>query len=215
MTFTQAITSCLSKYATFSGRATRSEYWWFYLFVILLVWLATIVSSLMFLDDPAAAEILPMIVNLAFAVPILSAGSRRLHDIGRSGWWQLLVLTIIGVILLIIWWATDSKAEGDRFNTEQDNEAEIWLPEHLCRQLDPQYPSTYETQVAAKRLPLSFLRFHSTRFDVVLKCLIGCEVLGLRVVGTARCVAAARLGHFHGFRLGKDCWFTKETGGKQ
>ena len=125
MTFTQAITSCLSKYATFSGRATRSEYWWFYLFVILLVWLATIVSSLMFLDDPAAAEILPMIVNLAFAVPIFSAGSRRLHDIGRSGWWQLLVLTIIGVILLIIWWATDSKAEGDRFNTEQDNEAEI------------------------------------------------------------------------------------------
>lgn len=124
MTFTQAITSCLGKYATFSGRATRSEFWWFYLFVVLLVWLATIVSTLTFLDDPDAAQLLPNIVNLVFAIPIFAAGSRRLHDIGKSGWWQLLLLTIIGVILLIIWWATDTKAEGERFNVQGDTQSD-------------------------------------------------------------------------------------------
>lgn len=49
------------------------------------------------------------LLNLALLLPSLAVGARRLHDIGRSGWWQLLVLTGIGIILLIIWWASDTK----------------------------------------------------------------------------------------------------------
>ena len=115
MNFTQAIASCMGKYATFSGRASRGEFWWFYLFTVLLSWGASIVGSLTFPDDVIAAEILPNIVALALLLPTLAVGCRRLHDIGKSGWWQLLILTVIGVILLIIWWAQPPRSEGDQY----------------------------------------------------------------------------------------------------
>ena len=57
-----------------------------------------------------------LLIVLAFLFPSLAAGSRRLHDIGRTGWWQLLYPTVIGIILLIIWFATDTKPEGDKYN---------------------------------------------------------------------------------------------------
>jgi uncharacterized membrane protein YhaH (DUF805 family) len=46
---------------------------------------------------------------------MLAVGARRLHDIGKSGWWQLIALTIIGIILLIVWWATNTKSENSKF----------------------------------------------------------------------------------------------------
>lgn len=55
------------------------------------------------------------LLNLALLLPSLAVGARRLHDIGRSGWWQLLVLTGIGIILLIIWWANDTKKENNEY----------------------------------------------------------------------------------------------------
>ena len=55
------------------------------------------------------------ISSLILLVPSLAIGARRLHDTGRSGWWQLLMLTIIGFIPLIIWWATDTKAENNQW----------------------------------------------------------------------------------------------------
>jgi len=116
MNFGQAITTCMSKFVTFSGRAKRSEFWWFYLFTVLVSWGAVIVGSAMFPYDPISAMTLSNIVSLVFLLPTLAAGSRRLHDIGKSGWWQLLMLTIIGIILLIIWWATDTKSEGDKYD---------------------------------------------------------------------------------------------------
>ncbi|NYT43990.1 DUF805 domain-containing protein [Alcaligenaceae bacterium] len=101
MNFGTAISTCLSKYANFTGRATRSEYWWFYLFVVLVTWGASLV----------AGETFSTIVSLAFTLPVFAVGARRLHDTGRSGWWQLLILTIIGLIPLVIWLASDSKKE--------------------------------------------------------------------------------------------------------
>ena len=111
MGFGQAIAACMTDYATFSGRASRSEFWWFYLFVVLMSWGATLVAAAAFPADPAAADALSGLVNLMFLLPVLAAGARRLHDIGRSGWWQLLYLTGIGVILLIVWWVLSSKQE--------------------------------------------------------------------------------------------------------
>ncbi len=100
MNFGQAISSCFAKYATFSGRASRSEFWWFFLFQILV----SIGTS--FLGD-----LINGLAALALLLPALAVGARRLHDIGKSGWWQLIALTVIG-ILLIIYWAAQPSAEG-------------------------------------------------------------------------------------------------------
>ena len=117
MNFAQAISACMGKYGTFSGRAGRSEYWWFYLFTILMSWGANMATGAIFSFGYPMADILPVIVSLAFFVPYIAAGSRRLHDIGKSGWWQLLwIIPIIGWILLVIWLATDTKPEGDKYN---------------------------------------------------------------------------------------------------
>lgn len=100
MNFGQAISTCLSKYATFSGRASRPEFWWFFLFQIL----ASVAASM--IGDTIAA-----LASLALLLPALAVGTRRLHDIGKSGWWQLLMLTGIGLFVLIYWWVQPT-AEG-------------------------------------------------------------------------------------------------------
>ena len=116
MNFGEAIKTCMSKYVTFSGRAKRSEFWWFYLFTTLVTWGVAIVAGAMFPYDPAMWMTLINLTSLVFFLPILAAGTRRLHDTGKSGWWLLISLTGIGVILLIVWWATDTKSEGDKYD---------------------------------------------------------------------------------------------------
>ena len=93
MNFGQAITLCLSEYATFSGRASRPEFWWFFLFQILISLAASMLG-----------EIINGLVALGLLLPALAVGSRRLHDIGKTGWWQLIMLTVIGLLVLIYWW---------------------------------------------------------------------------------------------------------------
>jgi transcriptional regulator with XRE-family HTH domain len=90
-TFFDAIRVCLRKYATFAGGAERTEYWWFMLFVVLVGAVATLVS-----------ETLGAIVLLLLALPLLAAGSRRLHDTGHSGWWQLLALVPFGAVVPLV-----------------------------------------------------------------------------------------------------------------
>lgn len=97
MDFAQAIKSCLSQYAGFTGRAPRSEFWWFFLFQVIVVVVASFVNQL-----------IGNIASLALLLPALAVGARRLHDIGRSGWWQLLSFTGIGFLVLIYWWVQPS-----------------------------------------------------------------------------------------------------------
>jgi len=113
MNFSQAITTCFGKYANFSGRASRSEFWWFYLFTVLMVWFASLVGVT--IDPVWGPDALSSLVNLAVFIPVISAGSRRLHDIGKSGWWQLIMLTVIGIIPLIIWWARKGIQEENEY----------------------------------------------------------------------------------------------------
>ena len=113
MNFSQAISTCLSKYATFQGRATRSEFWWFYLFTLLIGWGASLVGTVTLGEEEG--QLLSTIFSLVFFVPVISAGSRRLHDIGRSGWWQLLIITLIGILVLIYWWASDSMKTSNNY----------------------------------------------------------------------------------------------------
>jgi uncharacterized membrane protein YhaH (DUF805 family) len=91
-------------YAQFAGRASRSEYWWFYLFTVLVT---------------AAADTfggtLGNLAALAFFLPGLALAARRLHDVGRSGWWFLLVFTVIGIPVLLYWLVRASDAGSNSY----------------------------------------------------------------------------------------------------
>ena len=123
MTFTQSIKICLSKYATFSGTASRSEFWWFVLFVWLLVFAAAfidgVIYGLTYGQYPGAPSgpvlVIYYLAWLVIAIPYYAVGSRRLHDIGNSGWWQLIGFTIIGIIPLTIMLAINTKDKDNRF----------------------------------------------------------------------------------------------------
>ena len=101
MNIQEAVTSVLTKYATFSGRASRSEYWWFALANVIVQLLASVVdSAILHSETPALAGLL----SLALLIPGLAVSVRRLHDIGKSGWNLLWIfLPLIGFILLLVW----------------------------------------------------------------------------------------------------------------
>lgn len=98
MGFGDAIKTCFSKYAEFKGRASRAEYWWFFLSYVIVY---AVTYFLMSAND--AFSILFYIAVLAYFLPLLAAGVRRLHDTGRSGWWYLIVLVpFVGWIILLV-----------------------------------------------------------------------------------------------------------------
>ncbi len=102
LTFYQAIRRCLTHYAEFTGRASRPEFWWFALFVLLVTTAFTYVS-----------EALGSMFTVAMLLPFLAVGTRRLHDTGKSGWWQLLLLAPVGgLVALIILWAMPGTAQA-------------------------------------------------------------------------------------------------------
>lgn len=101
MTFQDAIRVCLQKYADFSGRAKRAEFWWFYLFVFLVGCALSVVNNW-----------LSLIFQLGVLVPLLAVGARRMHDTGRSGWWQLIgLIPVIGWIVVIVFLAQEGKPD--------------------------------------------------------------------------------------------------------
>ncbi len=103
MGFAQSIKVCLSKYVVFSGRATRSEYWWFVLFVILCSIVFSILDQAIFGTNPETGEgasVFSPLFQLAVFLPMLAAGWRRLHDTGRPGWYLLLPMAL-GVATLV------------------------------------------------------------------------------------------------------------------
>jgi uncharacterized membrane protein YhaH (DUF805 family) len=107
----------LKKYAVFSGRSQRSEYWFFVLFC-LLISIALSVVDWMLGRYSASAQIglLSGVFSLAMIVPSIAVAARRLHDTGRSGWWQLLsLLPLVGVIVLIVFLAQDSKSGQNQY----------------------------------------------------------------------------------------------------
>jgi uncharacterized membrane protein YhaH (DUF805 family) len=94
MTFIESIRTCFTKYADFSGCASRPEYWWWVLFNAIFT--AVLYKTSLALDS---------VYSLATFLPSIAVSARRLHDTNRSGWWQLLTLVpLIGWIVLIIWY---------------------------------------------------------------------------------------------------------------
>jgi uncharacterized membrane protein YhaH (DUF805 family) len=107
MRFFATIKNCFVEYANFSDRASRSEFWLFSLFILIVSVILNIIDAriagvpFLVYDNPFAS--LGTIFSLAIIVPSFSVTARRFHDINRSGWWMLLSLTIIGIIPLIYW----------------------------------------------------------------------------------------------------------------
>ena len=115
MYFQTSIKTCFNKYAVFSGRASRSEFWFFVLFGF-LGGIITVIIDVMILGYPYEENgPINLIFSVALIIPSISVAARRLHDINKSGWWQLLWITIIGGILLIIWHATEGENKKNKF----------------------------------------------------------------------------------------------------
>lgn len=97
MTFTESVRACLSKYVTFSGRAGRSEFWWFAAFFFGGAVVLSMIDAALFGTDPNAPEqvgILAPFFQLAMFLPYLAAAWRRMHDTGRPGRYLLLPLAV-------------------------------------------------------------------------------------------------------------------------
>ncbi len=106
MTFGESIKACFTKYAAFDGRASRPEFWWFVLFTFLVSAGTSMVS-----------QTLSGLFSLAVLLPSLAVGARRLHDIDKSGWWQLVgLIPFIGWIIMI-WWCVQDSKEPNRFGS--------------------------------------------------------------------------------------------------
>jgi uncharacterized membrane protein YhaH (DUF805 family) len=114
MDFMTAVRTCLSKYVDFSGRARRSEYWYFALFNLLVSFVAGFLDAVLGTDyDTGSGGLIATVAGLALFLPSLAVGVRRLHDTDRSGWWILIgLIPIVGWILLIVWFCTDSKPDN-------------------------------------------------------------------------------------------------------
>jgi uncharacterized membrane protein YhaH (DUF805 family) len=103
--FLEAIKSGFSNYVNFSGRAARWQFWYWVLFAVIVSIVASMIDRVVLGADPADGDFMPIqtLTGLALFLPGISIGVRRLHDLDRTGWWFLISLTGIGLILLLIW----------------------------------------------------------------------------------------------------------------
>lgn len=104
MNFKDAVMTALRKYVDFSGRATRPEFWWFLLFQMAVFMVTGMISPILY-----------GIAALGLLLPGMGLAVRRLHDIGKSGWWLLLGFVPIVGLVLIWWFAQPGNAAGSRF----------------------------------------------------------------------------------------------------
>lgn len=109
VSFKDAVSTCLHKYVVFTGRARRSEYWFFWLFCF-------VVSVAARLIDGAIGNnsfVIGLVAALGLFLPQLAAAIRRLHDTDRSGWFFLLAfIPLVGGIILLVFLCQDSKGQN-------------------------------------------------------------------------------------------------------
>jgi uncharacterized membrane protein YhaH (DUF805 family) len=113
MNFVEAISSGFSNYVKFSGRAFRSEYWYWVLFWFV----GAVVTEI--IDSVLGLTLIYPLFSLAILLPSLAVAVRRLHDLDRSGWWILLgFIPIVGFIILIIWYCSRGTPGPNRFGPD-------------------------------------------------------------------------------------------------
>ncbi|MBL0422756.1 DUF805 domain-containing protein [Ramlibacter sp. AW1] len=105
MNLVQSVKTCLQQYATFTGRAGRPEFWWFMLFCFLV----SIASSVL-------GEKANVLATLVLLLPAIAVTARRLHDIDKSGWWQLVSLVpFVGWLIVLYWYVQPTQPQANRF----------------------------------------------------------------------------------------------------
>ena len=109
----------LKKYAVFSGRSRRKEYWYFYLFYILFIFVLTFIDVMIgTYDEVAEIGLFAGIFILFMLIPLLATSVRRLHDTDRSGWWLLIALIpLIGAIVILVFTLQDSKPGENQYGS--------------------------------------------------------------------------------------------------
>lgn len=110
-----AIDKAFKNYFNFSGRSNRSEFWYFFLFILLANALTHFIDTWILGYHSEEMGLISGIFYLCTFIPQLSIIVRRLHDTGKSGWWFLVSFTIIGFIPLFIWWCTISEQNKNRY----------------------------------------------------------------------------------------------------
>jgi len=134
VTFGEAISDGLSKYATFSGRTSRSGYWWFYLFYVLVLIGVSIV------DAALNSSVLAVLVVLGLFLPTLAVLVRRLHDTDRSGWWVLIsFVPLVGTIVLIVFACLDS-GPPNKYGNGPDGRDSLSVTSPLGQTMPPPPP---------------------------------------------------------------------------
>ncbi len=109
----QAVRDALRNYATFRGRAPRPQFWWFVLFVLAGGLICDLLDRVLFGER---ARLLGPVFSLATLVPLIAISVRRLHDIGRTGWWVLLHLVpVIGLLVMIYFYLLRGDRGSNRF----------------------------------------------------------------------------------------------------
>ncbi len=114
VSFTEAIKMALQQnYCNFSGRSSRSEYWWYSLFTFILGFIVAIFAGIL---GENAGNALTGIVYLALLLPGLGLTVRRLHDINKSGWWILInLIPLVGWIIMLVWLCKDSDPTDNQY----------------------------------------------------------------------------------------------------
>ena len=119
LSFNEAVGTCFRKYFDFTGRARGSEYWYFFLFCAVIFIVATILDINLFgipMEDYGPVY---SISFLGLLIPSISAATRRLHDTGKSGWWQLLYFTIIGSFWVLYWLIIKGDTDKNSYDLNQ------------------------------------------------------------------------------------------------
>lgn len=126
MNFTQASKAFFVNYTNFKGRASRSEFWYACLLMGIFGFIAAILDTIYLIGSQGEISPIGLIINLAILLPSISITTRRLHDIGKSGWWQLIMFTLIGLIPLIYWCSKPGQGDENDFG---DNPLSYYTPE--------------------------------------------------------------------------------------
>lgn len=105
----------LKKYCDFKGRASRAEYWWFFLFMAILVTVATLVDVVLFGEQ----SLVSFVMVFATLLPSAGVAVRRFHDIDKSGWWVLLgLIPLLGLLVLLYFFVQPGTAGENRFGPD-------------------------------------------------------------------------------------------------
>jgi uncharacterized membrane protein YhaH (DUF805 family) len=123
VSFSEALPLFFKNYAAFQGRSSRGAYWWAGLALCLISIAIAIVDMILFSGFVAASNgngPIGMLFGLATLIPGIAIGVRRLHDVGRSGWWVLIAFTVIGILLLLFWYVQPGQRQSNAFGPDSE-----------------------------------------------------------------------------------------------